>query len=510
MRLATAFLIAATPAISEITFEDVTSSLPIPHVYDGGWEHFVGGGVAVFDCNNDSLLDIFASGGANQSNLFINASRDGILAFELGQTTDLTGVTGAYPIDLEGDGLMDLVILRVGRNILLKGEGNCNFRRANEEFNFDGGDRWTTAFSATWEGDATLPSLAFGNYVNRADPDGPFEACDANELHRPKTGQYGTISLLEPGYCALSILFSDWGRQGTPDLRFSNDRHYYVRGGSEQMLRLKDLTFLEERDGWKQISIWGMGIASRDISGDKRPDVMLTSMGDQLLMLSNQNGFDAAPFSIGTYSASPFTGGDGRPSTGWHTEIEDVNNDGRLDIFIAKGNVDQMPSNATVDPNNLLIQNSDGTFSETALTANVADTERSRGASLSDFDNDGLLDLVVVNRRSEMRLYRNTTSAAGNWIGITLKQASPNIRAIGSWINVDGKGDFDAIHEVTIGGGHAGGKMTPTHFGLGDISMAGIRVTWPDGVTSDRLQVPVNQNVTLQRGPDGTLKIVPN
>jgi hypothetical protein len=109
-----------------------------------------------------------------------------------------------------------------------------------------------------------------------------------------------------------------------------------------------------------------MGIASADITGDGLPEVMLTSMGDQLLQFNEGGRMRNAPFEFGTYAHRPHVGDDGRPSTGWHAEFGDIDNDGRLDLFLAKGNVDQMPSNAIHDPNNLLMQGEDGTFREAA------------------------------------------------------------------------------------------------------------------------------------------------
>ena len=92
------------------------------HVYDGGWEHFVGGGVAVFDCNGDSLPELFAAGGSNQSQLFINTSKEQIsFQAETPEDLSLAGVTGAYPLDVDSDGVMDLAILRVGPDLLLRG-----------------------------------------------------------------------------------------------------------------------------------------------------------------------------------------------------------------------------------------------------------------------------------------------------------------------------------------------------------------------------------------------------
>ncbi|MEL7182414.1 MAG: CRTAC1 family protein [Pseudomonadota bacterium] len=473
MRAVVAFLLAAAPALSDPQFEAVP--LPVDHVYSGGWEHFVGGGVAVFDCNGDSLPEILAAGGTSPMTLLANG---GGMQFTQAAFPDITGATGVYALDLDADGPLDLVILRVGPNLTLRGDGACGF--TPHDFGIpDGGDAWTTAFSATWEG-TERPTLAFGNYVDRADPDGPFEACDDNLLLRPSATGYRATTLT-PGFCALSVLFSDEDRDGAATLRLSNDRHYYVRGGAEQIWDLTKNRFLGPADGFDAPSIWGMGIASRDLDGDGLPEVMLTSMGDQLTLLSTDTGYQMAPFSIGSFAQRPHTGDDGRPSTGWHAEWADVDNDGDADLFIAKGNVDQMPSMAMADPNNLLL-NDGGTFREVSVQAGVASPHRSRGASLTDLDGDGRLDLVVVNRRAPLQIWRNTTPS-GNALTLTLDQSGGNRAAIGAWVELRTE-DGLQLQEQTLGGGHAGGAVRPLHFGLGPARQADIRITWPDGQTT--------------------------
>ncbi len=498
----------ALPAYAEPRFSDRSTALPEQHVYDGGWEHFVGGGIAVLDCDGDARPDLFAAGGANPARLYRNRIDGENWSFDDAGFEPLTGVTGAYPLDIDSDGLLDLAVLRVGLNHLYRGLGDCRFAEADRDWGFVPTGRWTTAFSATWEADEDWPTLAFGNYVDRDDPEGPFRACDANELYRNRDTGYGDPVLLEPGYCTLSMLFSDWSRRGGADLRLSNDRHYYITGGSEQMYRPDESRFLGPSDGWQPISIWGMGIASRDITGDGRPDLMLTSMADQLLQLSTPSGFVAAPFDTGTYAQRPFIGDDGRPSTGWHAEFGDVDNDGLDDLFIAKGNVDQMPSNAMKDPNNLLMQQPDGTFREAAEAAGIATTERSRGAALADLDGDGRLDLVVVNRRAPTELYRNVTENSGNWLKITPRQDGANGFAIGGWVELrDAEGHIRA-RELTVGGGHAGGQIGPVHVGLGSAVEAELRVIWPDGSRSDWITLPANMEGELWRTPFGGIHLV--
>ena len=478
-------MIQALPnqAEADVRFVDRAGSLTIAHEYTGGWDHFVGGGVAVFDCDGDARPELFVAGGASPARLFLNRS-EGELRFEVAETEFPTGVTGAYPLDIDGDGVTDLAVLRNGPNLWLKGAGDCIFAPFDAALNLPEGDDWSTAFTATWEPGQGLPTMVVANYVDADHPDAPFGTCATNWLIRPEGARYGEPIPLEPGFCALSALISDWRRDGVPMLRLSNDRHYYVRDGREQMWALDPLRELGEADGWPVQRLWGMGIGSRDLTGDGRPEVMLTSMGDQAMMLNRGDGFDPAPYEIGTYAHRPHAGGDGRPSTGWHAEFGDVNNDGRDDLFIAKGNVDQMPDMATRDPNNLLIQGADGRFTEASVEAGVASEARSRGAALADLNGDGLLDLVVVNRRAALEIWQNATEGAGGWLAVRLRQPGGNRDAIGAFVEVETDAGRQT-REVTVGGGHVGGQLGAHHFGLGEADVARVRVIWPDGEVGD-------------------------
>lgn len=496
-------------ACADVVFANMSSAMPVKQVYDGGWNHFVGGGLAVFDCDGDRLPDVFSAGGTNPARLFVNASvPGGDIAFNLAEFPALTGTIGAYPIDVDSDGHLDLVVLRHGENLLFQGQGECLFEPAPTDWAFDGGGEWTTSFSATFEPGQEWPTLAFGNYVDETNPAGPFETCDKNYLLRPNDRTFARRIPIEPGYCALSMLFSDWQRNGKPDLRISNDRQYYVRDGHEQMWRLDPIKEYSEADAWPELKIWGMGIASRDITGDGLPEIVLTSMGDQQIQINEGNGvMTSAPYSIGTYATTPYMGDDGRPSTGWHAEFGDINNDSRDDIFIAKGNVDQMPSNAIHDPNNLLMQNIDGTFSEIGGLTGLGSMERARGASIVDLNYDGKLDILVINRRAPIEVWQNKTTSTGHWIALDLRQDGYNTRAVGAIVEVHLPDGRILTRENTVGGGHASGTAAAMHFGLGDANTAEIRVIWPGGATSNWAEVGADRTVTILRRSNAAFDI---
>jgi hypothetical protein len=497
-------------------FVEQAAAAGIEHRYDGEFAFFVGGGVAAFDCNQDQRPDLYFAGGVNRASLYVNQSPvAGELRFDAmsDPTTDLALVTGAYPLDVDGDDLIDLAVLRQGENVMLRGLGDCRFERANETWGIDGGSEWTAAFSAQWEASATLPTIAFGNYVALSDT-GEREGCSESVMVRPGEAEvYGTPLALSPGWCTLSILFSDWDRSGRRDLRMTNDRHYY-RGGEEQLWRMAEgepPRLYTAEDGWQTMRIWGMGIASQDLTGDGLPEVYLTSQGDNKLQ-SLANGADQPDYNdialdAGANAHRPFTGDDMMlPSTAWHAEFQDVNNDTFIDLFVAKGNVETMPEFASQDPSNLLLGNPEGTFTESAEEAGVVNFDRGRGAALVDFNLDGMLDLVEVNRRENIKLWRNVgdgdverPAAMGGWIALQLEQPGPNRDAIGSWIEVK-TGNRTTHRELTVGGGHAGGQLGWIHFGLGAEDAAQVRVQWPDGEKGPWMTVEANQFVFIDRG----------
>jgi hypothetical protein len=535
LALAAVLSFALTPAFADEARPKPLGDVPIFHeeadaaglhsVYDGPWEFFVGGGAAAFDCDGSGFPSVFLAGGKNRAKLFVNKSKaGGPLKFEekpidLGDPRLLENVIGAYPIDIDGDGHMDLFVLRVGENLLLKGGPDCAFSLANKEWGFDGDPGWTTSFAAMWEKGEKFPTLAIGHYVDRSAPGSPWGTCEENSLFRPQPGDkpdYSVRAPLAPGFCALSMLFTDWNRSGTPSLRVSNDRQYY-RGGEEQMWRIepgKTPRLYNRADGWRHVSIFGMGIAEGDLDGSGFPEYALSSMGDTKLERLDPDESERGEYPVyrdiagelGATAHIPYAGGDRRPSTGWQLEFADFNNASLLDLFISKGNLAQMPDFAAYDPDNLLLGQWNGKFVEAGDLAGLALNRTGRGALIADFNLDGRLDILAINRSEAASLFRNLgaddgaggVKPMGNWSEIRLVEPNPNRNAVGAKIVVK-IGTRTLIRTVQVGGGDASGHAGWTHVGLGTAERAEIRVQWPDGEWSYLYRVFANQFVVIDR-----------
>ena len=505
---------AADPLVVPRFIEE-TDSAGLQSRFEGDNEFQIGGGVAAFDCDNDGLPEVYVTGGVNKARFYRNRSTRGgpIKLQEQRSGLELTSANGAYPLDLDGDGNPDLVVLRVGEVQVFRGLGGCKFERATDKWSLQSGNALHSAFAATWERGQEWPTVAIGTYVDRSKPEFPWGSCTPGSLLRPAADGKGFAAPTElaPGHCALSMLFSDWGRNGQAGLRVSNDREFY-KGGQEQMWKVapgQAPALYTAEQGWKPLQIWGMGIASHDLDGDGRPEVFLTSMADNKLQKLDGDGrqpsYSDVAYKRGVTAHRPYVGGDIHPSTAWHAQFADVNHDGLADLFIVKGNVSTMPDFAMLDPNNLLLQKGDGTFTEVGQQAGVASFRRGRGGLLVDLNGDGMLDMLVVNRWDKAQLWRNLGTgtadrpqALGPWVQIRLRQAGGNRDAIGAWVEVD-LGNRIVRQELTVGGGHASGQHGWMHFGLGQAQKARLRVQWPHGDWGPWQEVAANNFYIVDR-----------
>ncbi len=205
-------------------------------------------------------------------------------------------------------------------------------------------------------------------------------------------------------------------------------------------------------------------------------------------------------------AAQPFTGGDVLPSTAWHAEFTDVNNDAFMDLLVTKGNVSTMPDYASRDPSNLFLGQPDGTFTEGAEAAGILNYGRARGAALADLNLDGMLDLVMVNVGEPVRLWRNAGSGTaeapapmGGWAAIRLRQDGGNRDAIGAW-STSGSATWTCAASSWWAAATAAVSWAGCTWAWGRRTGREIRVTWPDGEVGPWLGVESGRFLVVERG----------
>ena len=361
--------------------------------------------------------------------------------------TDLTAVTGAYPLDIDGDGKVDLVgAPRSAAWTCCAASAAAGSRTANAAWAFDGGTGWTTAFSATWEGSATLPTLAVRQLRQLDAPASRPTRAPTTRCYRPDAGGQrlrARRSRSRPATARCRCCSATGTGRAGATCGSRNDRHYYI-DGEEQLWRVapgEPPRLYTEADGWVPMQIWGMGIASYDMTGDGYPEVFLTSQGDNKLQTLDRRPEPAdvprhRPQARRRPRPSRSPAATSCPSTAWHPEFEDVNNDGFVDLFVTKGNVERAarlrrarPEQPVPRPARRHVRRGGRGRRDRRLRRAGA------GAALADFNLDGLLDLVVVNRRrpsrcgaTSARATRPTPAPMGHWLGVRLQQPGPNRR----------------------------------------------------------------------------------
>ena len=336
------------------------------HAYTGDWTHYVGGGVAAFDCDLDGDPDLFFAGGASPSTLYRNDSAPGTLRFSAVVDSALveTGVTGAYPLDIDGDGTMDLTVLLLGANRLYRGLGECRFADAGEAWGVPGGDAGpppSAPFGKATTGYRLSPS-ATTSIATCGPPCTRPSATQAPAQRRRglpgqcpvPPGRRGRGNLRAGDWAqprplpALDALFRTGAARGVPNSGSATDRFYHEDTGEEQLLAPGHAA-LALRARRRLAAAQDLGHGDREPRPHRRwvPDYFLSNMGANRLRTLAPGSiagpeFREIAFDHGVEARRPHAGRDERPSTAWHSQFADVNNDGWIDLFVAKGNVEEM------------------------------------------------------------------------------------------------------------------------------------------------------------------------
>jgi enediyne biosynthesis protein E4 len=533
-----------------VTFVDVgrQAGLNSPNVWGGVHRKSYiieakGSGLAFFDYDNDGWLDIYLSNGirfgetyapgtAPTTHLYKN-NRDGTFT----DVTEHSGLartgwqTGVCVGDYNNDGWDDLFVTFWGHNILFRNNGDGTFRDVTKEAGlYEDRVRWGTG--CTWfdyDRDGRL-DLFVANYIeldlNKVPAPGQTPYCQWKGLavmcgprglpggmnllyHNNGDGTFTDVSekagILAPGprYSITAVSY-DFDNDGWPDV--------YVAVDSEASIMFKnnhDGTFTDvalmagcayNEDGREQA---GMGLAVGDYNGDGWLDIFKTNFSDDTPTLYRNNG-------DGTFTDSTMVAGVGVNTqyVEWGTGFMDYDNDGWTDIFTVTGHVypsvDTLHSGPGFKQPRVVFRNlRDGKFKDVSDQLGPAISARysSRGAAFGDFDNDGDMDVLVLNMNELPSLVRNDGGNRNHWIKLKLIGTQCNRTAIGARARVV-VGKHAQMDEVHSGGSVMSQSDLRLHFGLGEAtSVDWVEIKWPTTQRIEKFEnLEANQIVTIREG----------
>ena len=470
-------------------FTDVTSQAGINHVFKV-YEGMFGGGACVIDFNNDGYEDIYITSGTNDDVLYKNNGNGTFTnVFEKSGMTITKnfvtqGVTGA---DVNRDGFVDLFITTITKrdkkevipraiNLLFINNGNGTFRDATKEYGLDQLFTFSTGASFGDFNADGWPDIYVGNYfneyegklsvINDATVVGANQIAKGNLLLNEKGKKfrdvYSEYGLDYRGF-GFGGVFTDYDNDGDQDLFINHDFGYKRTPDMllENNYPKKSFTDVAKEKGM-DLKINSMGTAVGDYNNDGLMDYYMTNIKFNCFMVNQGVG---KPFVNKAKEA-----GLDFFAISWGANFADFDHDGDVDLFVSNGDLN--PN--CVPMANFYFENVGGKFQDHAQAKGLADYGIGRGSVVFDYDNDGDLDLLVVNQQpvldypvpSVTKLFRND-STSGNWIKIALKGIEAETHGIGSKIEVEA-GGRKMIREIDGGGSsHLSQNSVIAHFGLG-------------------------------------------
>ncbi len=511
---------------AQIGFTEVTQQAGIDH-YFKVYEGLFGGGACVLDFNKDGYEDIYLTGGAKDDALYQNQG-DGTFrdVFE-GSGLELTRhfvTQGAVSADVNRDGWVDLFITTITsrdsvkvipreKNLLFLNNGDGTFRDVTTEFGLDRMNSFSTGASfGDFDADG-YPDLLVGNYFLEYDGelDTIYDATIVNSnkqardyLLRNRKGRafhdvYEFYGLNYRGF-GFGGIFTDFDNDSDQDLIVLNDFGYKATPNFlfENQYPRKHYRDISEDMGM-DLKINSMGTAVGDFNEDGLLDYFLTNIRYNHLMVNQGMGKpfveQAKALNLVYYTIS------------WGANFADFDNDGDVDLFV---------SNGDLNPNcvpmvNQYFENAGGRFTEKAAAVGLNDYGMGRGSVVFDLENDGDLDLLVVNQEpildypeslsSVTKLYRND-GTDGNWLKVALQGTGAEMHGIGSRVLVVAGGKR-MIREIEGGSSFISQNSTIAHFGLGAATVVdSVIVTWLGGKEQVLTNQGVNQLLTVVE-PEG-------
>jgi hypothetical protein len=518
-------------------FEEVAASRGIAWTHRSGHEamfllpEIMGGGAALIDMDGDGDLDLYLvqSGSIvkpsakDPSNRLYRNRGDGTFEDATpGSGTDIAGYgMGAAAGDYDNDGDPDLFVTNAGANALLRNDGGGRFADVTAKAGV-AGRGWSTSaafFDAEADGDLDLFVLRYINWSPGGELQcfsmtGAPDYCSPRNYDAPLSsilyrnngdGTFTDVSdragLHKAFGNGLGVVVTDANRDGRPDVFVANDampNQLWINLGQ---LRFQDEALVRgtavDEDGSAKS---GMGVDAKDLDDDADEDLLVVNLDGESDSLYRNDGafFSDATASAGLRAVS-------RPFTRFGTAWIDFDNDGWLDLFQANGRVGQQAERHGADvyaePSLLFRGASGGRFTEVRPRGGTAAPliASSRAAAFGDLDNDGGVDLVVVNRDRPPFVLRNVAPNRGHWMA--LRVVEPNGRdSLGAEVTVM-IGERRVTRTVRAAYSYLASNDPRVHLGLGDARQASrVSVRWPNGTIEAFGDLQADRVVTLQRG----------
>jgi enediyne biosynthesis protein E4 len=535
-----------------VSFVDIAASagLTEPVIYGGvEQKRFIietnGCGVAFFDYDKDGWLDVLLLAGTRLEG-FANGKGPTNRLYRNNRNSTFTDVTDRAGLrragwasavavgDYDNDGNEDLFITYWGQNLLYRNNGNGTFTEVTERAGLaTKGTRWGSGCTfVDYDRDGRL-DLFVANYLkfelaNAPEP-GKGANCtwkgvpvncgpkglptDTNLLYRNNgDGTFTDVSDSSgvskvSGRYSMTATTTDYNNDGWPDIYVACDSTASTLYGNNRDGTFTDVALeagcAYNEDGNAQA---GMGVATGDYNRDGLTDIFKTHFSDDLPALyrnSGRNFFE---------DASRAAGFEHTRYVEWGTGFADFDNDGWPDIMIVTGNVypevEKVFKEYPHKSPRLVYQNlGDGRFKEMTAQAGpgVLALKSSRGCAFGDFDNDGDMDVLVMNMNEPPLLLRNDYNdgrrlGPNNWLEVKLSGTRSNRSAIGARVRLRA-GEKIQAQEVTSQSSYYSHNDLRLHFGLGpDRKADQIEIRWPTGQTEVVKDVAANQLVKIREG----------
>jgi enediyne biosynthesis protein E4 len=509
----------------------------------------MGSGVAVFDYDNDGILDLFFVNGApvddpmaqdaipekrspKDWNRLYHQRKDGTFE-DVTEKSGLKGVgygMGVAVGDYDNDGYEDLYVTSYGGNHLYHNNGNGTFTDVTERSRTGGdttpGNLWST--SAAWvdlDNDGLLDLVVLRyirwnfkdvwcgehreGYRAYCHPD-IFPAIAPLVYHNNGDGTFtevtNKIGLGTPGK-GLGIAIADFDRDGKIDLAIANDSmpEFLYRNNGDGTFVEQGLTAEIAVDGDGR-TYAGMGIDFQDFDNDGLPDLVITNLANQKYALYRNNGDGSFTYDTYLSGLAAMT----LLHSGWGIHFLDYDNDGFKDLLIAQGHdLDTVELNYPQlhykEPLLLARNMGNGVFVD--VSAQSGDVFRQqwvgRGMAVGDLDNDGRLDAVVTTNGGPAYVLRNETATQNHWLTLLLVGHKSNRDAIGAEVKVV---TSHGAHYWTVStaGSYLSSNDKRAHFGLGTDSVArSIEIRWPSGIRQTLTDIAGDRIVKIDE-PSGS------